>query len=317
MAQNILRRDLGELQYSSGQVSELELPRSHYYQKLALLADYDVDVGSTTDNQSENGILELIDRIEVVINGNQTLKSTSFALSHFIDKYQYAAPPILDRLDHSSATNQTGEMQTFVDFALAPGDKSAMVPSFKLSDAVLRIKWGTDANVASDVTVNSASLQVQSKERLRSSVANSSEKEQEALNNLMSFKERERRKTLQTSGVSTVELPRGNVYYAAPYQVIDGDAPSNSLVESFEVVEDGVENHRAVDFDHARAIDAQEYNIRDRTDGFAYVNWGHRGDLTDVVSTNGMDAFELKVNTEGTSPTNPAHIRTVTQEIIR
>lgn len=317
MAQNTLRRDLGSLSYSPGQVSELELPRSHYYQKLGLLADYDVNIGSTTDNKSENGILELIDRIEVVLNGNQTLKSTSFALSHFIDQYQYATPPLHDELDHTTSGDQTGQIQTFVDFAVAPGDKSAMVPSFKLSDAVLRIKWGTDSNIASDATVNSADLKVQSVERLRSSVANSQNKEQNVLNNLLAFKERERRKTLDTAGVSTVELPRGNVYYAVPFQIIDNGTPSNTLVDSYEVVEDGVENHRVVDFDHARALDKQEYNLDTRVPGFSYVNFGHRGDLTDVVATGNMDSFELKPDTDGTSPTSPSHVRTVTQEIIR
>ena len=317
MAQNTLRRDLGELSYESGQVSELELPRSHYYQKLGLLADWDVTVNTAGTAQNENGILEAIDRIEVVLNGNQTLKSVSFPLSYFIDQYQYATPPIRDTLDYSSATTQTGQMQTFVDFQVAPHDRSAMVPSFKLSDAVLRIKWGTDADIADDVTVNDLSLKVQSVERLRSAVANSSSKEQQVLNNLLAFKERERRQTLNTSGVTPIELPRGNVYYAVPWQVVDGDSPSNNLVKSYEVVEDGVENHRVVDFDHARALDKQEYNLDSRADGFVYTNFGFRGDLNDVLATGNMDSFELKVDTDGTAPTAPSHVRNVTQEIIR
>lgn len=317
MAQNTLQRDLGELSYSSGGISEIEIPRSHYVQKLGLLVDWDVTLGNTSDDSSETGILELIDRVEVILNGNQTLKSTSFALSHYIDQYQYATPPIRDTLDHSSSTQQTGQLQTFVDFAVAPGDTSSMVPSFKLSDFILRIKWGTDSDVASDATINSATCKVQSKERVRSAVANSQTKEREVLNSLMAFKERERRKTIDTSGVTPVELPRGNVYYAVPFLVIDDDSPANSLVSSFDVVEDGVETHRAVDFDHARAIDRQEYNLASRPDGFSYINFGHRGSLSDVIATRNMDSFELQVDTEGTSPTGTAHVRNVTQEIIR
>lgn len=316
MAQNTLRRELGTVDYESGQVSEIELPRSHYYEKLGLLLDYDVTVG-TGGSQNENGILELIDRIEVVLNGNQTLKSTSLALSHFIDRYQYAVSPALDRVDFGSATNQTGNAQTYVDFAVAPGDKSAMVPSFKTSDFVLRIKWGTASDVGDDTTVNSASLKVQSRERVRGAVANGSEQEKRVLRNLMAFKERERRQTLDTAGVSTVELPRGNVYYAVPLQVIDGDSPSNTLVDNFEVAEDGVDIHRAVDFDHAQVVDAQDYNISGPTDGFTYVNFGHRGNLNDVVDSSQMDAFEVDVDTAGVAPTAPSHVRTVTQEIIR
>lgn len=321
MPQNQLRRDLGELSYSSGQVSELELPRSHYFERLGLLVDYEVE-SDGTDGESENGILELIDRIEVVLNGNQTLKSTSFALSHFIDWYQYATRPVYDGVDHTqddvtNGTTQSGNLQTFVDFATAPGDKSAMLPAFKLSDAVLRIKWGTDADVGSDVNVIDANVKVQSKERLRASVADTSNREQKVLNQLMAFKERERRQTVNTAGMTAVEMPRGNVYYAIPYQVIDGDSPSNGFVDSFEVVEDGVETHRATDFGHARATDMQEYNLEAIQDGFAYVNFGHRGNLSDVISTSNMDSFELQVDTDGTAPSGTSHVRTVTQEIIR
>lgn len=321
MAQNQLRRELGELSYESGQVSELEIPRSHYFERLGLLLDYEVE-SDGTDGASENSILELIDRVEVVLNGNQTLKSTSFALSHFVDWYQYATRPVHDAVDHTqddvtAGSTQTGQLQTFVDFAVAPGDKSAMLPSFKLSDAVLRIKWGTAADVGSDISVIDATVNVQSKERLRASVADTQNREQQVLNNLMAFKERERRKTLDTAGMTAIKMPRGNVYYATPFQVIDGDAPSDTLVDSFEVVEDGVETHRAVDFGHAKAQDKQEYNLEGIQDGFAYVNFGHRGNLSDVLSTANMDSFELQVDTDGTAPSGTSHVRTLSQEIIR
>lgn len=317
MAQNTLTRKLGELDYSSGQITELELPRSHYYQRLNLVVDYDVDVNTVDSGQVGNGILELVDRLEVTLNGNQTLKSTSFALSHIIDHYQYGTEPYHDSLDLSSATNQTGRIQTFVDFTIAPGDLSAMLPSFRLSDLVLEVKWGSDSDIAGDVTVNSATMKVESTERLRKSVATSQTREGEVLDSLMAFKEREKRQSIGSTGETVVELPRGNVYYAIPFQIHDSGSPSESLVSGVEVAEDGVELHRSTDFDLLRATDKQQYNLEALAPGFAYVNFGLRGNLTDVVASQTLDQFDLTVDTDGTAPTDPAEVRMVTQEIIR
>lgn len=316
MAQNTIERKLGELSFESGGTSTLELPRSHYYERLNLLVDWDVTVDATGGSFNELGIADLIKEIRVQINGNQTLKSTSFGLSHEIDKYQYGTRPVYDEPDLSTASNQTGQMQTFVDFTITPDDFAAMLPAFQTSDAVLTINWGTSADVSADVTVNDATVQVLSKERVRESVAGTQTKEKKVLNALMAFKEREKSVPITTTGTTPIELPRGNVYYSVPFMVFDGGSPSNDLIDSFAVKEDGVTTHRETTFDLARSKDKQEYGIENLTDGLAYVNFGKNGDLTDVIPTAGIDKFEL-LPENGSAPSDPAKIRLVTQELIR
>lgn len=318
MAQNTFEREIAEVDFADGDAT-VELPRSHYFERLAITVDYDVTVDTADTPQNGAGILELLSNLSVTLNGNQTVKKTDLAMSHYIDQFQYGTRPLADELDLSSATQQTGTVSTFIDFLIRPGDLSAMIPAFETSDFTLDLSWGDASDIADDVTINSATANVTSKERLRKSVARSRSKEERILSNLMVYKERQKRKVLDSAGVTPIELPRGNVYYATPFRVYDNDAPDNALVDRFSVVEDGVETHKDVKYDVARAKDVTEYGFASENlpDGFVYPNFGLKGNLDDVVATQGMDSFELQIDTGSTSPTSPAELQLVTQEIIR
>jgi len=318
MPNNQLIRDHGTIDYSAGETVTLDLPRSHYYERLNLLADFEV-TSDGSDGETGNGILDLIDRVELEFNGSQTLKSTDFALSHFHDWYDYGSRPVYDTVDHTSASTQSGKMQTFVDFLLHPGQYGALLPSFVFSDLTLSIKWGTPSSIGSDITaVDSASIAVQSKERKKSTVASPPKVTTEnVVDKLMGFKERQRTVPLTVDGTEVIDLPKGNTYYGIGMQVLDNGLPDNDLIKSIEVVENGVETHKATTFTLARAKDAQEYAVESQPTGFVALDYGMRGDTGDVVSTRGMDAFELKVDPEGTTPTDPAEARVVTREIVQ
>jgi len=314
----MFEREIASVDYADGDAT-IELPRSHYFERLAVLVDYDITVNTPDTDRNGAGVLELLDNLSVTLNGNQTVKKTDLAMSHFIDQYQYGTRPVAETLDLSSATQQTGQVATFIDFLIRPGDLSAMIPAFETSDMTLDVGFGNASDIADDVTINSATVTVESKERLRKSVARSRSKEERILSNLMVYKERQKRKVLDSAGVTPIELPRGNVYYATPFRVFDADDPSNDLVDGFSIVEDGVETHKDVQFDVARARDVTEYgfSVADLPTGLAYPNFGLKGDLDDVVATQGMDSFELQLDTDQTSPTAPAEVQLVTQEIIR
>jgi hypothetical protein len=318
MPNNQLIRNHGEIEYEPGATKEIDLPRSHFYERLNLVADYEV-TSDGSDGKAGNGILDLIDRVEVQFDGSSTLKSTDFATSHFIDQYDYGTRPLYTPFDHTSASTQTGKLQTFVDFILAPGQYGALLPSFIFSDLTLSIKWGTPSSVGSDVTsVDSATVAVESKERRKNTVANPPQvTTSDITESLLGFKERQRTVPIDYDGEHTIDLPRGNTYYGVGVQVLDGDAPDNDLIEGVKIVENGVETHKSTTFDLARAKDKQEYGVESRPDGFVMLDYGIRGDTDDVVSTTGMDDFELLLDTDGTTPTDPAEARVVTREIVQ
>lgn len=317
MPNNQLIRDLGTLNYEAGETKELDLPRSHYFERLNLVANWTATIG-TGGAQSGNGILDLIDRVEVQFNGDSTVKSTDFALSHFLDQYRYSTQPLADRVDYASATQQSGQLQTFVDFLLGARQYGALLPSFGMSDLTLKVKWATASNVGADVTVDSASIDVQSRERKKGTVAagNPNLSTDDVVDRLQGFKERQRTVPLDYDGVHTVKLPKGNIMYAIGVQILDNDAPSETLIENVEVLENGVGTHKASTVDLLRAQDKQQYGIEQTAPGFFILNYGQNGDTDDVVSTAEMDSYELKLDTDGTVPTDPAEARIVTQEIV-
>jgi hypothetical protein len=317
MPNNQLQRTHTTIDYEAGESVTVDLPRSHFYERLNLLMSWDVTVNTADTPQNGAGILDLIEDISVKFNGSKTPKSTGLATSHYIDWFQYGTRPVYDSVDLSTASQQTGQVQTFVDFLIAPGKYGAMLPSFEFSDLTLTIKWATGSAIADDVTVNDASVAVGSRERKKKSVPSANRPMSAILDALSGFKETERRKSIDVSGKTTVDLPKGNTYYAIPMLVFDGDSPSNTLVENLTIEEDGVSVHKDTTFDLARANDKQEYGIEDRPAGFVYLNYGQGGDLDDVVPTRDMDAFELTLDTDGTAPTDPAEVRYVTQTIVR
>lgn len=321
MTQKTIERKVGELDYRPGGKTTLDLPRSHYYERLNLVTNYEVEVltaGATSPE--EFGIEELVQDITVKINGNQTLKSYSHGMGTNIDEYQYSAKPVLNELDFSTASVQQGVMQTFVDFTIAPGDFAAMLPAFQTSDAVLEITWGVEDDIAQDgteISINDATMNVETRERVRESVAGSnSGKESRLLDNLLAFKEREVTKSLDTTGEENIKLPRGNAYYATPFTVFNGDSQDNGLVDDFSIVEDGVKTHKDTTFVLAQLRDSQKYGVDNPLQGFVYPAFGTDADLSDVVSTQGIDDFELSLDVVQT-PNSGSDVRVVTQEIIR
>jgi len=308
------------VEYKPGGNVTIELPRSHFYEKLNLLMDWDITVDTAGGGEVGAGILDLIDDIRVTFNGNKQPKSTGLAMSHFIDWYQYGSRPEYDEPDLSTASQQTGVVQTFVDFLVHPGQYGAMLPSFEFSDLTLTISWGTASDITDspgDITINDASVEVQSVERKKKSVPSPNRPLDKILDALSGFKETQRSKQLTVTGDNVVKLPKGNTYYSVPVLVLDGGTPSNDLVDRIKIEEDGVSTHRDTSFAQQRATDFQQYGIEGRPDGFVYLNYGIHGDMSDTVPTRDMDAFELTLDTADTSPTDPAEARVVTQEIVR
>jgi hypothetical protein len=311
MAQNNkLTTPIGKLDYEAGETKELRIPRSHYLAYLNILVDWDVTVNTVDTGRVENGILELVDSVELVYDGSTTLKNTSFATSHFLDWYQRSTRPVYDALDLGTASQQTGTMQTYVDAKLHPDVITGLFPAFATSDFRLRIKWATSESIADDVTVNDATMRVEAARRRRDSL------KQGYVNNYRAYKEVETVTPITQSGETVVNLPRGNDYYGVAVQVIDGGDPDESLVDSIALEEEGTITHRESSFAAVKAQDKLDYGIESLAPGFGVLNYGVGGSLTDTVDSSMLDQYELTVDTDGTVPTDPAKVKVLRMEVV-
>lgn len=311
MPSNTLQRDQPTAEYKPGRTVKLDLPREHYYELLNLVLDYSVDVGAAASIDG-NGILDLIENVKVEYNGDKTPKSQSFAMSHFVDNYEYGSKPLLDPVDPTTEGTQTGRAQSFVQFLMSPNSYGAMLPSFLFSGLTLEIKWATADAIGSDITVNEAdtAVRVESRERKRGTVPN----ESTVVDNLVVFKETEVRRELASQGRNTVDLPQGNVYHSLPTQIINDGSPDDDLLDRYEIVENSVDTHKAVSWDLQRANDYQRYQIEEAEDGVGFINYAQGADTDDVVATSGMDSYQLQLYA-GAEPVD-AKAKVLTREII-
>jgi hypothetical protein len=307
---NQLTTPIGKLDYEAGETKELRIPRSHYLQHLNILVDWDVTVNTADTPQVENGILELVDSVELVYDGSTTLKNTSMATSHFLDWYQRGTRPVFDGLDLSTASQQTGTLQTYVDAKVHPDVITGLFPAFATSDFRLRVKWGTDASIADDVTVNDATMRVEAARRRRDTV------KEGYINQYKAYKEVETTTPITQSGKTVIELPRGNRYYGLAVQVLDGGDPDEDLVDSVALEEEGTITHRESTFDAVKAQDKLDYGLETLAPAFGVLNYGIDGSLTDTVDSSMLDQYELTVDTDGVVPTDPAKVKVMRMEVV-
>ena len=307
---NTLERDQPTVEYDPGRTKTVSLPREHWYEYLDLVLEADVTVDAANASKDRHGILDLIENVSVEYNGNRTPKSQSFAMSHFVDYYEYGSRPMLEPIDYSTDGSQTAVAQSFVQFLLEPGNLATPLPSFLFSTYDLKIKWADETAIGSGVTVDNAEVKITSRERKRDSING----ESRVLENLMVFKEREQTQPVHSSGDTVVELPRGNVYHSYPVLSYDDGSPSDGLVEEIEVVENGVDTHKSVAWDMQQYDDYQSYAIDEPVTGLAFPGYAKGADIADAVDTRGMDSYELILDTA--APTGDAEVRTVTRELI-
>lgn len=306
---NTLERNQPTIEYEAGRTKKIDLPREHYYEALNLVLDATVTTG-TSASKNGNGILDLIEQVKVEYNGSKTPKSQSFAMSHFVDYYEYGSRPRLDEVDYSVASQQDVLAQSFVQFLLEPRHLATPLPSFLFSTLTLEIKWADASAIGSDVTVDSAAVKVESTERKRSSI----EDESSVLDNLMVFKETEMTRSIDSEGSTQIDLPQGNVYHSIPTLVVDNGSPNDALVESYEIVENTVDTHAAVDWDMQQSKDYAMYRVEEPETGFAIPGYAVGGDISDAVDTSGMDSYNYVLETG--APTGDAYAQVVTRELI-
>lgn len=315
MGAKTLERSLGSLQYDPGRTTKLSLPREHWYEYLNLVMEIDADVDSSVSpTRTGMGELDLIENVKVEYNGSHTPKSTSFATSHLVDYYEYGSRPVYEQFDLSTTSTQTARAQTFVQFLMAPRNMATPLPSFRFSTLDLEIKWADESAITENgdgLTINNAECRVQTRERKRSAVP----KEKQALRNLMVFKEKEVLKEISSTGETQIDLPTGNVYHSVPTLVLDNGSPTDSLIEQIEIVENGVDTHKAKDWDLQQDEDYAQYAIEEPETGFAFPGYAVGAEIDDVVDSSGMDSYHYVLDTGDNSPTD-AHARLTTRELI-
>jgi hypothetical protein len=308
-----ISRDVGTSTYSASLVDTIKLPRDNYVKALILRLRGQVDTSSTTPSLKEDNPFGLVRRIQVVANGQTTIKSG--ALWNFYLKNIFQFKTIGERVQTPTTASQSDKafsgtvIITFDPYA----DYRGIIPTFRLSSFELKIEWGTasDLDGSGSTSIDFAYLDVHIEE-----IVNLGQFDDTAL---YVYKEVEITQSITASGKTRIDLPRGNVYADMMLKVRNNGAMSNALIDKYSVIEDGVYYHIGnYKFLISRQQDIIEYGLGGLTvpAGLTMVDFFlPERDYTKLPDTSAMSSWELEIET-ATSPTSPADVTILTGELI-
>ncbi|MCA9459299.1 MAG: hypothetical protein KC550_01995 [Nanoarchaeota archaeon] len=304
----MLQRQLNRMDYSSGGVSRIDIPREHWHKEFLLKFVGQCDSGSSVARSNYNPF-EIVSRIELVANGSQTIKSLSGKMLYLNNIMEHGSVP--DRTQTPSSTSQTN--QAFGGALSLYLDKNkdyieSLLPSHVLTSLSLVITWGTATDIDTGTSFNIDHLYCYPLLTEEQNVGQPSE-------GIGILKEIEYTKTLSASGWVELELPLGNVYNSLSLLARDNSAPSNTIIDEFEIVMDGIEVVRKVRFDQSRAEDLKEYSLEvaNQPTGFTIVDFDKGGSAP--INTKGRSSMKVRFHVS-TTPTSVADVIVVAEELV-
>ena len=300
------KRYLGNVQYVENQMKTFDIPCDAFLKKLSLRLSGTVSTpvfDSANPNKpilKHDNPLGLINRIDVRVNGKDTIKSVSFANKYWIDTYHNATQPELIQTPNTNNKTKSFSAKTTIDFDLNKIIKTYL-PTRNLTSLKLLVTWANSSKIATNTTINEAQLDITSTEnsstdpRLASGI----------------FIENEIIQNITAAGKQKISLPQGNFYKGFFLKAINDGNPSNDFIESFDVELGGMLTIRSENFMQARSDDKTEYSLDVLPNGCVMI------DFPQPINTSkgaGVTNFDLIVHTK--SPTGIANIQVVTQELI-
>lgn len=302
------QRYLERVDFTASTTQVLDMPNEHWDKEILLLLDGQCDSGSSVSRSTYNPF-DIISRIELVANGQQTIKSISGKMLYLQNILEHGAVPA--RTQTPSSTSQSN--QAFGGALTLYFDKDkdfveTLLPSHVLSSLQLKITFATAATIDSGTGFNIDYLYVRP---LLTEEINTGQ----STAGVGVLKEVEYTKVFTASGWHTLKLPVGNVYNSLSMLFRNNSAPSNTVVEEFEIVKDGLEIIRKVRVDQSRAEDLKEYALEsaNQPTGYTTVDFDKGGSAP--INTAGWSSLEVRFYLPST-PTATSDVTVSTEEVI-
>jgi hypothetical protein len=233
--------------FSANSQAEIAVPRDRYVNLVELfvhLDDYDTGTSGSVD---EDGILNLVDRVEINVNGN-TIRTIHPERYWYELVYRYGIQPAFKDVTTDNDTGKEAFFELPIPFRLNltdPHDASAALPARHLSTVEVVVHWNAEGDLGSDHTVNSADatitlqeldLTAQHEEQIYG-VRGDRVLDGEA-SDLVAIHQSETKKEVNQSESDfnfQVDLPVGAVLLSDYVAVIDGGSRDDDLVDKFRV----------------------------------------------------------------------------------
>jgi len=156
-----------QIDFAANTTKVLDLDRDKFVQDLYLRTTIDYDTGGSAPVLDEDNPLDLIQSVRVTANG-ETLYELPARELWYMNAYWNGIAG--ERNNTTTATTQSNVIDSFMletPFKLNyrdPFDIGAVIPAQDLNQFQLHIGWGAAANLATNTTINSATMDVTMRE---------------------------------------------------------------------------------------------------------------------------------------------------------
>jgi hypothetical protein len=171
-----LRRPLPVLAWADNSALPVRIPREHYIKRLKIHAELTLNLGSA-GTALQDGPFSAIQRIDLIANGKDTLRSITGLQLFEYNKWYYSADPTKTQgyaFTVASGNNRVA-FDLYLDLTPATAELLGILPAFRLSSLDLIINTGAGASVSSAgtpaFTVASSNIYVETDEIVRDAEA--------------------------------------------------------------------------------------------------------------------------------------------------
>lgn len=298
----------GTIPFAEGNQARLDLSRNYHIQAYMGLLKVNHTNASAAFKSEE--LLSLINNVQIVANGNETIKSVpanKFHISHIMNTGVKGLQSI-DKADGTKDSFVWFKVYFSIPDTFRPED--TIFNTAVYSTLNMLVNWGNAANLGTGITINSASLDVYS-HALTGYTRNVDEK-------IKHYKETYLKKDITVSSNElTIDLPVKQLYrgfaIASTINSVRADTVINKIT-----LKSGTTVIVQLDAAEIRALNYGDYKVQNADDlkGIYILDFVSRGKNSDLLDTfSNFNSLELVLDVSKQTGTNELHIYSDTIDI--
>jgi hypothetical protein len=325
--------------FTAHETSTIEVPLDRWINQFDLRVDLtQYDTGSSV-SLDEDGILELVDKVEVVVNGD-SIRTWDPARYWYGTPIDYGVEPELT--DPKTSTGQTDISQGAFHLPILqrlnpadPYDLSAAIPAHEVSSLDVKVHWGSASDLGTGYTIDSAdvSLSVSEfnltpQEEQQVFGASGAAVTDSKQSRLKAIHESEKIKTFSASNSNyqfTVDLPVGAVLLHSDLFVVDNGSRDDDLVDKFRIRQHSPDErtYDRVRWEESQMQDVRDHRLDDPIEGNRYLTGHTRLDFTRYALRGQGNPFNLvgrskgdvTIGIENNSPTSTSEAQLLNRQV--
>ncbi len=280
----VFKRKENQTSFTASTQSRIELSRNYHMQSLLVKLSVNHDNGASAEF-NDALLWSLINSIEIVANGNENIKQIP-ASKLYLDNIVGTGMNGLNSITQTVSTaGNDSYVWARIDFSMPntirPHDTILNTALFSTFD--LLVNWGSASTMGTDLTINSASLEVFS-----NSLVNY---KRNAGETIKYFKETSLMEEITSSTTEfTISMPVQKLYKGISIVSTIDNARSNDVINRI-IIKSGTTVFIDWDFQALQAENNMEFTpeLTSSLDGIAVINFAQRGRLSDMLDT--MSSF--------------------------